>query len=132
MTPQQLQELIIKQRSQWLELEPEKDGKPAKSVLVQRPAELQVRSDLMKFDSSGNLTGVEVELPHVKQYVTDWKGFHESDLVGGAGSSDPVPFAPGLWAEVIADNAQWHQTVATKIVSLISEHFAKVAEQRKN
>jgi hypothetical protein len=132
MTPEQLQALILKQRSTWLELERAGEGRPAKRVLVQRPAELQVRDEFMKFDGQGNLLAVNVELPHVKRYVTGWEGFTESDLVGSAGSSDPVPFSPEVWAVVIEDRANWHQAIAQQLVQMIAAHFAKVAEQAKN
>lgn len=132
MNPDQLQALILKQRSTWLEVEPASEGRPAKRVLVQRPAELQVREEFMKFDADGNLKSVSVELPHVKRFVTGWEGFTESDLVGGAGSSDVVPFSPTVWAVVIEDKANWHQAIANQLVQMIADHFAKVAEQTKN
>lgn len=125
MSPDQLVALHRKQRSCWLDLE------PGKSAFVERPGEMQWR-EFMKFGEDGKVVGFAAELAHVQRYVTDWKGFAESDVVGGAGSSDAIPFHQAVWAEVILDKANWCTKVAEKLCEMVTEHLAKRAEQAKN
>ena len=125
MTPEQQVALLRKQRSSWVDLE---DGK---SVLVQRPGEMQWR-EFMSFSEEGKVTGFSADLHHVQRYVTDWKGFTEADVLGGAGGSDQLAFHPEVWAEVVLDQAAWYTKVAEKLCEMVTSHLAASAEKAKN
>ena len=49
-----------------------------------------------------------------------------------AGSSEPAPFAPALWAAVTLDRVAWGRTVAQAILAAIVEHREAVEADTKN
>ena len=101
MTPaERLIAQIKAQRLSWVELEPAADGRAAKRVQITRPPETAMPDFVAKTDD-GQYT-LKAEIRHVNAYTVGWEGFIESDLVGPAGASDPVDFAPELWQTVVA------------------------------
>ena len=53
------------------------------------------------------------------------------DLFDG-GSENYVPFDAGVWAEAVADHAEWAALVAAHVTQLITEHMAKREATRGN
>ena len=97
------------QRESWHDLG---DGK---RVRIRRPVESEFGT---------LLRGILLE--HVQKYVVDWEGITEADLLGPAvGASDPVPFSPEVWAEVISDKAEWVGSIAGRIAEVVSEYLDK-------
>lgn len=84
------------------------------SFTVRRPTDLEAI----------RLTGKSQE-QILKEFVTDWKGVQEIDLVPG-GTSIDVPFDSDLFSEWIADQPQlWDP-----IISCVVEAYKRHNEQR--
>lgn len=113
---------LREQRMKWVELA----ALPGKRVRIIRPTE----SELPEFFQGGRLT---VGLEQVKRFVVDWEGFTEADLIGAAlGASDPVPFDPTLWAEVVADQSTWVRQLAQDLLDHVVAHRVAAAADEKN
>ena len=120
MSPEQLIAAAKAGRAEWF---PIAEGK---RVRIQRPSEYETRQ-LFSRDDDGKSFRIEVDLPEVKKYVTDWEGFTEADFTA-AGSSDAVPFNAELWAIWIEDRRTENFAVANKIIGMVLAHEeAKVA-----
>jgi hypothetical protein len=130
MTP--AERLIAQMRAQrlsWVELEPATETAAAKRVQITRPPENDVASFITTAD--GRLT-LEADSTHVGKYVTGWDGILECDLVGPAGSSDPAPFTPELWALVVEDRLGWMRAIARALLDAIVAHQAAQKADEKN
>lgn len=112
------------QRQSWVDIE------PGKRIQIMRPPE----NDFPAFLSGeGETRRVSANLEQVCKYVVGWDGISEADLLGAAvGSSDPLAFDSALWAEVVADKADWFNAVASALVTAMVQHFEKKAEVSKN
>ena len=64
--------------------------------------------------------GVTVEL--IVKYSTGWEGFVEHDLLRN-GNQDPVEFHAEVWAEMLADRADWITNVANAMVEACTRRF---------
>lgn len=114
---------IREQRMKWVDLQ----GKPGKRVRIIRPTETE--QSLHFFKDERLVVGVE----QVRQYVVDWEGFTEADLLGAAvGASDPVAFSSELWAEVVSDKARWVRQLAQDMLDQIVEHRVATVNDEKN
>jgi hypothetical protein len=113
---------LREQRRHWVELRPAVGEKPAQEVCFRRPLE----AELHRFTA-----GVTVD--HVCEYVEDWRGFTEADLLGPAiGASDSVPFDPELWAAWVRDHVAMVRKIAEAIAEQISAHLKRTEEAAKN
>jgi hypothetical protein len=114
---------IREQRMKWVDLQ----GEPGKRVRIIRPTETE--QSLHFFKDERLVVGVE----QVRQYVVDWEGFTEADLLGAAvGASDPVPFSPEIWAEIVSDKARWVRQLAQDMLDQIVEHRVATFNDEKN
>lgn len=96
------------------------DVAPGKAVKIRRPTEAEFPAFVRVVDGKRSLS---VELHHVQQYVTDWRGFTEADLLGATvGVADAVPFDAALWAEVVADHLEWLKPAAQALLAAITQH----------
>jgi hypothetical protein len=78
-------------------------------IKIRRPSETQM-AQLM------SAKPLDVACNH----CVDWDGVTQALLLGDSvGSSDPVPFTPELWAEVVGDRVEW--------VTLLAEHVHQTA-----
>lgn len=104
MSPQEAIAAHRAARQSWVELEPAKDGQPAKRVQIIRPRDAEA------FDLRDLRGGGEIDLlvRCACKYVTGWDGFTLADLLGAAiAPPDPAPFSAELWAEVAPDHSPW-------------------------
>lgn len=109
-------------RSSWVELE------PGKRVQILRPPEMFALDAALGAGSSPSDL-----LPLICKYVVGWEGFTEVYLLGeGVGGSDPVEFSAGLWADVVADEAQWASKVFLALQTQIAERHKSREEIAKN
>ncbi|MEY5101250.1 MAG: hypothetical protein RJA36_3969 [Pseudomonadota bacterium] len=106
---------IWQARESWCDLA------PGKRVKVRRPGELAMRQ----------LAGGGATLEKLCSCVVAWDGITEGDLFDG-GSENYVPFDAGVWAEAVADQAEWAALVAAHVTQLITEHMAKREATRGN
>lgn len=112
------------QRQSWVDLA------PGKRVQIIRPAESEIGEFLRNEDGARAMVA---ELAQVCKFATGWEGITEADLLGaGVGSSDAVPFAADLWAEVVADRSDWLKAVAAALLDSIVKHFEAKAQAEKN
>lgn len=125
MTP--AERLIAQMRDQRKSLVELCEGK---RVQITRPPENDLES-FVTTTEDGRFT-LHCELRHVLRYTVGWEGFTEADLVGPAGSSDQVPFAPELWQMVVEDKLDWLRTVAQALLDSIVAHREAKAEDQKN
>lgn len=110
------------QRSQWVDLP------GGKRVLVRRPLEADFRTLPLDPD-----TPLYAWRPAVAEFVADWEGFTEADLLGAAiGASDAVPFSEALWERVLADRNAYLEPVVNAIVRAVSEYAQAQALTAKN
>jgi hypothetical protein len=111
-------------RERWVDVAPGKD------VKIRRPTEAEFPAFLKEVDGRRSLS---VELSHVQQFVVDWRGFTEADLLGATvGVADAVPFDPEVWAEVVADHLEWLKPAANALLLCITEHVERDADAAKN
>lgn len=117
-------------RQSWVDLEPDQEGSK-KRARIMRPAETEI-GEFLQRDPDGGLRLV-ADVPQCKRFVVDWEGITEADLLGAAvGSSDPLAFAPELWAEVCADRADWCRAVSVGLVTAITAHTESKDAAAKN
>lgn len=117
------------QRLRWVEVAPAQDGKPARRVQITRPTETEQPKFLRR---TGDKYQWVADLEHVKRFVVGWEGFLESDLIGAAGGSEPVPFSAALWADVCADSSDTTVRVAEALLQSIADHAETQAADAKN
>lgn len=119
---QRLLQQIRTQRQSWVELA------PGKRVRITRPPE----SALLDFVAPGDTGHLVAELRHVVQYVDEWEGITEADMLGASIASEvPVPFSRTLWAELVADRRAWLRQVAQALLKAINDHeLAKDAAEK--
>lgn len=111
-------------RERWVEVA------PGKQVKIRRPTEAEFPAFVR--DVAGVRT-LSVELEHVQQYVTDWRGFTEADLLGATvGVADALPFDALVWAEVVADHLEWLKPAAQALLRAITEHVESQDATAKN
>lgn len=67
-----------------------------------------------------------------KEFVSGWEGVKESDIVGGAGSSDPVPFAKDLWSEWVVDRPDFWKPIGEAVLNAYTLHAGRLQEAEKN
>lgn len=104
---------------------------PGKEVKIVRPPESEFHHFIQR-TGEGKIN-VNAQLGQVQQYVADWRGFTEADLLGATvGNSDPLPFDAAIWREVIADRMDWMQPVATALVDAIIKHLGAKATDAGN
>lgn len=129
MNAQALIAKIRAAREVWLELEPavggiegDAPGQPALRVKVRRPAEAETLAFARGTFADG-----------AARVVVGWEGFSEATLFGIAvGSSDPLPFDPDLWAEVVRDRTDWIVKVTERASQLVKEHGEARQAHAKN
>ena len=130
MTPaERLIEQMRAQRLSWVELEPASAGQPARRVQITRPPENDVASFITTTD--GRFT-LEASVTHVSKYVVGWDGITEADLIGPAGSAEPAPFTPALWAIVVEDKLGWMRAIGRALLDAIVAHQAAQKADEKN
>jgi hypothetical protein len=113
-------------RETWCELD------PGKAVQLRRPAETEVLTGMLQRTPGGGTT-LQVEKAHVCAAAVGWRGITEADLLGaGVGVDDAVPFDAGVWAEVVADRADWLQRAAAHLLDQITKHFEAQDTAAKN
>lgn len=116
-------------RESWVDLE---QDKPGLAVLLRRPAETTFPR-FFQADESGQGVSVVVGIADVQQHVVGWRGFTEATLYGAAdGGSDVVEFAPALWAELVADSADWSSAVSKALAKVIADYIKSKADAAKN
>lgn len=99
-----------------------------KRVKVLRPRE----AEFVEFLGADGRT-MAAGLDQVRKYVVGWEGITEADLLGPqVGASDPAPFSPELWEEVVSDSLAWLQPVARSLLQSIADHRFSLAEAEKN
>lgn len=125
MTPEAILKTMRAQRAVWLDLE------PGKRVQVSRPREAEVVEHFLRPKAGGGYT-LMAELPQVQQFVVGWEGFKESDFIGAAGASDPLPFSAELWAEWISDHLALVPKVAQQLIDSIAAHTNAKEAAEKN
>jgi len=64
-------------------------------------------------------------------FIVDWEGITEDDIVGGGGS-DKVKFDMRLWREWVADRADFWEPIATPIIDSYNAHKTKLEDAAKN
>lgn len=102
-------------------------GKAARRLRLIRPSEEQLGQGIVIAGT------ISIGYDEVKRFVVDWSGFTQADLLGSAiGTSDPVAFAPDLWAEYVTDNTDAYRLVAQKLLDLCLQHVEQRAQDRKN
>lgn len=117
---------LRKKRSSWVAL----DESSGKRVQIRRPAETERRSMTKEIDGENRFV---VDTSDVIKYTTDWEGFTEEDVLGkGVGSSDPLPFHPDLWAELVADSADWSGKVSLAILQAVIDRMKEKEDAAKN
>lgn len=117
-----LADRMLASRDSWCELEPAKDGKPAKRVSLRRPPQTQI---VRMRDGVGEAD--------VFAAAVAWEGFTEADLLGSAvGAADPAPFSREVWAIYIQDNAEQLVMCSQHLLKQITDHIESVKEARKN
>lgn len=67
----------------------------------------------------------------VAQFVCDWEGVTELDLVPG-GSSDPVPFDEILFREWIEDHPEIWEPLVSGVLDTYQAHVKKREQTAKN
>lgn len=65
------------------------------------------------------------------EYVVDWDGITEDDVVGGGGS-DKVKFDPRVWREWVADRSDFWEPIAQPILDAYTEYQKHIDELSKN
>ena len=109
------------QRMAWLELQP---GKSARLI---RPTQIEVMRLMFKNGT------IEITLEQAQQFVVDWQGFTQADLLGASvGSSDALDFDKDLWREVSNENAKWLGDVANRLLEMVLEKHGADRENQKN
>lgn len=107
---------LLAARESWFELE------PGKRLKIRRPAEVQM-AELRR--------GISVE--DLGEFVIDWEGFSQADLLGAAiGSDAVVPFDADVWKVAVADRNKWFNAAAREVIRLMTEHLQSKAEAEKN
>lgn len=112
------------QRQSWVDIA------PGKRVQIMRPPEAEL-PDFVTTTDDGRYT-LHAELRHVHKYTTGWSGFTEADLIGAAGSSDPIDFTPELWLAVVEDQLEWLRAVAQALLDAVIEHRTRREADAKN
>lgn len=107
-------ERMRKARESWCELA------PGKRVCIRRPGELAM----------ANMRG-GVAIETLCSFAVAWDGITEADLLPG-GSENYAPFDAALWAELVADRAEWASLVAAHVMERIAEHVAQREAARGN
>lgn len=103
---------------------------PGKSVQMLRPREAEMAGFIRTVDGT---RGLYVDLDHVQRYAVDWRGFTEADLLGATvGVSDEMPFSAAVWAEAVADHAEWLRPATQGLLTIITEHIERRGEAEKN
>ena len=114
------------QRQSWVDIA------PGLRVQIIRPPETEITAFLKAPDPTGGWI-VAADVTHVTRYVTGWDGFTEATLLGAAvGASDPLAFDAALWAELVADHAQWCHAVGDALIAAIVKHSEQKAQATKN
>ena len=115
-----LVERLRAQREFWVPLD---EAKPqGLRVRLIRPQETGMHKLLLGLDAA-----------KLAEHTTGWDGFSEADLIGAAlGSSDPLPFDAGAWAEVLADRADWFAVLAKAMQDAIVKHLEARDAASKN
>lgn len=118
--------LMRAKRESWLELEAAADGRPALRVKLRRPTAWEVTRDFP--DSARE------PIANARDYVVDWEGFSEAVLLDdhAVGSSDPIPFNAGLWAEFVGDRMPMLGAVISRLVEMVNEYAAARQDAEKN
>ena len=66
-----------------------------------------------------------------QQYVSNWDGVTENDIVGG-GTIDPIAFDPVLWREWCADRPDFWQPISEAALNAYQEHTKRLGDSVKN
>ena len=110
------------QRAQWLDDLP---GHAGKRLRVLRPLETdldQLRANTLRDMAQG-----------LSEFVTDWEGFAEADLVGAAfGSDEVVPFDRALFVRWVRDHTEVVAALGEAIKAAIDAHREAKDQSRKN
>jgi hypothetical protein len=135
MTPSEIKALLIKRRAHWVTVGQVGDGDAKRLLRVKylRPPENDFHSMLTQVDTAENKAVWNVELSHVRQYVEDWDGFTEADLIGaGVGASDVVPFDRGLFSYWIEDNIEAQRKIGSAILNATVDYLTSREATAKN
>ena len=108
---------LLEQRRSWVTLE---DGK--RKLRIVRPVETEL-----------HLLVRGVDVPMLCRFVDGWDGFTAADILGPeVGSSDPVAFDAGLFADWAADHADVVKTAAEGLMQVVQAFMARRQETAKN
>ena len=91
-----------------------------RSFTIRRPTDLEIYEMSGKIDQRLLLT----------RFVVDWGSMPEMDLVPGGGP-DPVPFAPELWEEWIADHPEHWDDLTAAVLDGYRRHKDALEEAAK-
>ena len=109
------------QRARWHDL----PDMPGKRLRLLRPLETDV-------DKLGG-TSLHRLADALAEFVTDWAGFTEADLVGASQGSDAViPFDRRLFARWMRDRLEVTTFVGEQVHAAIQAHRAEREQARKN
>lgn len=122
MAAKTLAERMRERRMFWVELEPGANGAEPKRVQLLRPPETQI-GRLLK--------GMSIE--DAASAAVGWSGFTEADLLGpGVGGSDPAPFSPEAWRELVLDNVAFANKAMGELVAAVAQHLERMQAAQGN
>lgn len=115
-TPDVITQRLRQQRLSWVDL----GG--GLSVQIRRPLEAEF----------GRLVG-GLTVDHACEFVSDWRGFTESSLLGDAiGAPDPVKFDSELWSEYARDHLDAVSKIGAALVKVVEDHLSARSEDLGN
>lgn len=103
------------------------------TFIARRPTEVQGGPLLQEiFGGSENARLTVDQCARIaKDYVVDWRGVNEDDLIGGGGQ-DEVVFDSEDWTEFIADHRELWEPIALKVIESYLDRLKHLQETEKN
>lgn len=65
-------------------------------------------------------------------FVTGWDGVSENDIVGGGGTTEPLPFSVDTWRAWSADRMEFWNPISEALFDAYNKHLAENADAAKN
>lgn len=115
MSPQDIERKMERERLAWV------DVAPGKRIQFLRPL----------MDEARLFTAEGFSMTLVCEYLRDWDGIVESDLIK-TGGSDSVEFDKRVATKALCDNMGWAQTVAKAMADAMAARSAATAATEKN
>ncbi len=100
---------------------------------IKTPNQFEAMRTVSRYaDGATDIENIIDAIDYCAQYVHDWKGVSEADIVPGGDAQKPVPFDHQLLDVLLEDNIKAGDGIVGKVFELIAQRQEETENEKKH